>query len=202
MNTLNKNYVVGISIISFLVFLTYLNEILRPHRKFITRTVVLKADPKYDFKTYKGSDYWIDLYFYGTEDKFEIGGGFYQYLNHPIFLKEVKKDSTITITYADGFIEQLSKNNFDYIDREASLKHIAKNTLSARVIFITALITTLLPFLFRKIINEDTFLSISKNFGVIIIVILIITCFVTCQYIGPKYLDATWTKYPVERRRS
>ncbi|MBS1667630.1 MAG: hypothetical protein JST58_09665 [Bacteroidetes bacterium] len=199
MKKINRNYIIGISILSVFLLLTYAHHLYKP--TLITRKVTLKTNPKYDFKTYKGVQYWIDLSFNEIKGNLEISGTYYQYLEHPLFLKEVKKDSVVTITYTNNFIRQLSKDGHNYMDPIASEYHWEQNAMFARILFFVALLTCLIPFLFQKIMDEDTFLTISKNFGAIIFVILVLTGLITYSFIDPKFINSDWTKYPIEKRR-
>jgi hypothetical protein len=199
MKKIIRNYIFGISIFSVLILLTYVHDLYKP--KLITKELTLKTDPKYDYISNKGTRYWIDLTFYELKDKLEISGTYYQYLEHPRFLKEIRKDSVVTVTYSDDFIKQLSKSGHKYMDPDASTYHGEQNALFARILFIAALLTCLIPFLFRKVMEEETFLTVTKNFGALIIGVLILTGLITAMFIDVRFIEADWTKYPIEKRR-
>jgi hypothetical protein len=196
-----KNYRFGIILFSILILLTYLGRLVRPYQKIITKTVTLKQDPKYDYKTYKGTLYWINMYFYEIEDKMEIAGVYYCYLNHPKFLKEILKDTTVTIVYSGDNITQISKNGFDYLEPETSRNHWEQNANFTRILFLTALLTCLIPYLFRHKIGEERFIALTKNFALLIIPILIVVGLFASLFFDSNVSDADWTKYPVEKRK-
>lgn len=124
MKNYNRGYLIGVVFFSLLLFSTYVRPLFP--KKPITRQVTLKADPVYDYRANKGVRYWVSLVFYEMTGKFEISGTNYQYLDHPEFLREIKKDTTVTITYSENYIMQLSKYGYTYIDSVTSEYHAHK----------------------------------------------------------------------------
>jgi hypothetical protein len=201
MDKILKNYRVGIIVFSVLLLLTYTNRLVKSNKETVSKTVTLKSDPKYDYKTYKGTSYWIDMNFYEIADKLVIQGVYYQYLNHPKFLKEILKDTTVTIIFSNDNIIQISKNGFDYLEPEASKIHWEQNANFARILFLTALLTYLIPYLFRHKIGEKRFLALTKKIGLFIISIVVIVGLCASWFFDNNILNSDWTKYPLEKRR-
>lgn len=194
-------------ILGCFIFLTLIGIILlfenfNKENNLITKNVTLATCPKYDFFSgTKGSRYWIELNFIEFPEKLEISGFDYAYLNHPLFVEQLKKDSIISISYSDGWIRQLSKNGKTFMDPVASKNSSVQNMKAALLIFIVGFIFCLIIALVSYIIPEKHFLILMKHFGKIIFSLLIITMFIISLVFKSSDIDAGWTKYPVKNRR-
>lgn len=200
MKTYSRGYLIGVLVFSFFIIFSYVFQLSQS--KLVTRQVTLKTNPVYDYSVNKGVRYWVALSFYEMDGKFEISGANYQYLDHPEFLREIKKDTVVTVIYSDRNIVQLSKYGYTFIDSVTSKYHMRQNVLFANVLFTSGLCTCLLIFLLRKVMNVRLFLLISKYFLGVLFCVLFITYLIASYYIDDRFISSSWTQWPLEKRKS
>jgi len=176
-----KEYGIGFGIFLFLFMSSFAST---ENKKGIgLNGKVLKSIIYYTSTGSKNSIYQIKIKFQGEKRQFEIDNYDYQNFNHKDFKVEVEKGDTVSIKYIGTKIYSFITNGKEYCNIEKSKIHKQKNSLWIKVICVYGILICLIPLLSEKEpkIHYGSLLII----GVIILIILL-SNFVGCEYIEMK----------------
>jgi hypothetical protein len=189
-NKLKKQYRTGTFVFAFFVIFSCFSAPSYKLSDLTKKTVKLSGDPIWKEKHYKGSSYWINLYFFDDAKKYEIGGIDYKYLNYPAFKDSIRNGDIVKISVLEDNILTLEKNGIEYLNFDKAQFHKVKNRIWTRGLFITGLICCIIPLFFNtyptlKISGQE----IRIHFGSILLISLIIAFIILYNTVGFEFVS-------------
>ena len=134
---IKRRYWIGTFIFTFFIVFSYFMAPDYTLTELTQKKVRLSANPVWKEKHYKGSSYWINLYFSDDSKKYEIGGIDYKYLNYTSFKDNIKEGDSLTVGIKEDNILTLEKNGIQCLEFDKAQYHKLQNRLFARGLFYT-----------------------------------------------------------------
>ncbi|MDX1912590.1 MAG: hypothetical protein SFV22_13950 [Saprospiraceae bacterium] len=147
-NKIKKDYWAGTLVFAFFVVFSFFMAPSYRLSELTKKTVKLSGNPVWKEKHHKGSDYWVNLYFFGDPKEYEISGIDYKYLDYPAFKDSIKNGELVTIGVMGCDILTLEKRGTQYMNFDKAQSHKVKNRIWARGLFLTGLICCIFPLCF------------------------------------------------------
>jgi hypothetical protein len=189
-NEIKRQFKIGTGVFSFFVLFSFIMTPVYRQDMLSHINVTLSNKPIFKERHFKGSRYWVELYFEGKQNKFEIDGIDYKYLKYKQFKDSIKEGDQVTIYTNGDNIFSFSKNGFEYMDFDKAQIHKNKNRLFSIVLVATGLVCCAIPLFFknRPTINYGR-QTINVKFGWIFIISITIAFLILLKYIGFDYVS-------------
>ena len=189
-NKLKEYYWRGTFFFTFIVILSFFVTSSYKLSDLTKKTVKLSDDPIWKEKHYKGSSYWVNLYFSDDAKEYEISGIDYKYLNYPAFKDSIKNGNIVTVSVNEDNILTLEKNGIEYLNFDKAQFHKEKNKIWTRGLFITGLICCIIPLFFKTYpILKIGGQAIRIRFGLVLLISLITAYIILYNAVGFEFVS-------------
>ena len=159
--------------------------------KFITReqTITVSSPPEHRQRTVyrsrsSSTEYFVEINGTGTQGQYFISNGYYKYLDHSRFNRDIKPGSSIKISYEVNQITELYKDGIGYINTQAYHKYLKQGKASEYAVLL-GFVFSLLLFSTRYVVQPKTYDWLLKY------ALMITIATITMAYFVIKWL-LTW----------
>lgn len=187
---IKKDYWTGTVVFAFCVVLSFFTAPAYRLSDLTKKTVKIAGYPVWKETHSKGSNYWVNLYFFNDPGEYEISGIDYKYLNYAAFKDSIHYGDIVTVGVKGDQILTFEKNGLPYLNFDKAQFHKRQNRIWASVLFFTGFICCIIPLFFKTYPTiRIRGYEIQIRFGFVLMTSLIIAFCILYSTIGYEFVS-------------